>query len=164
MAEEQITYEQKKALYGIPFTMTISTADNSLVEKTFTLASSDFDWDGNDVDETAPFKDKMLYITGIKIITETGVTLDYFQVDGKAVIGNKAEAADTFKNSIGLLLAGTLDLSGASEGQASKTKLERFFGVKFMPVRWKMGVKARVSAAGVGIQALLQGIVVDNKE
>jgi len=75
-------FMNKAMLEGQPFeiylTLTSTTAG------TFTLDSTNWDWNGDGNVETAPFTGKMLIITGIayEATISTGSTFDYITIDG----------------------------------------------------------------------------------
>ena len=77
---------------GIPFMIDLDiTADT--VDNTFTLRSTNYDWNGDGAAETAPFKDYRLVITGIDFEIGTITGTASLKVDNKLIYSETASSA-----------------------------------------------------------------------
>ena len=88
-------FKVNMTLEGVPFRLNFSLGDNITTyvnRASFVLDSDDFDIDGDGVDETTPFKDEVLIITGYTIKLDTGVVLGGLIIDGKTVIAQALTA------------------------------------------------------------------------
>lgn len=75
-------YMNRLMLEGQPFEIYLDLT--STTARTFTLDSTNWDWNGDGSTESAPFTNKMLVITGLSYEADisTGSTFDYLTIDG----------------------------------------------------------------------------------
>ena len=138
----------KMTLEGVPFRLNFSLADNTTGYENradFTLDEDDFDYDGDNVDETTPFKDEVLIITGYKLVLDTGVTLGAFIIDGKRVTGQALTAGTYY-----------FDAEPISATGGNHPSLEELLQ-GFLTCRDKLEVWASASQGGSGIDVSVIG-------
>lgn len=158
MTERDLTLIEKVMTEGKPFQLKFSTVDNTTTVVHFTLDSDDYDVDGDGTDETTPFKNKMLWITGFRIICDAAVVLDYFNIDDKSVIDGAKEgmAADA-----DFYADGRSKGTGANENNYPSVK--DLFNLFALVCRKRLSICASTSGVGVGIDLYLYGLYTERK-
>lgn len=136
---------------GVPFTISVTRA-GSTVASYFTLDATDYDWNGDGSDETAPFADYTLIVQGMKITTASSASIVALTIDDKAIFTN--------------LQGGTLVYNYA--GTASPTGLTRpvtlpdLFGAPLY-LRYRIGVKSDIGTLTGSHVVVINGIAVPRK-
>jgi len=145
-----LSYMEDVMLRGQLVTILISTPDGLTTIKTLDFETSNFDINGDGVDEVTPFKDKELIIVGLRALVDAGVTLDFVQVDDAAVIGNKVYTANSILNTLKLVAAEGFKWDAREKGPAatdgnSPVLSDTLGGGPGIMARKNIGVKASVS-------------------
>jgi len=94
MVKFQENFDEFVARTGEPFNITTTILASHTMQY-FTLGGGDdtgdnYDWNGDGTDETEPFKDKMLMITGLELYAPTAgsASVQFLNIDGKNVLGS----------------------------------------------------------------------------
>jgi len=83
-AQERMTWEEFLQSVGRPFRISLATTANT-TDNEFILASTDYDWNGDGTDETAPFANYTLVITGIHITQASATGTFRTSVDARCI-------------------------------------------------------------------------------
>lgn len=121
-----------------PFEFALEAAGTD--ETTFSL--DDDSYQGED----GYFEGKTLYITGLRLVSKTGATIEYLMIDGQIVIHQ-----DSYEGGL------AADDDVIIDGSADNPKMDdKFMGP--IPARINIGVK---SSAGDGADLYMQGWMLD---
>lgn len=150
--EKKLTLEEQILVEGLPFQLKLSTLVNSTVEATFTLDDDDYDIDGDNTDNTTPFKNMLLLITGYEIIADTNIVLDYFALDNNVVIDGGKE---------GFVANQDLHVNGRAKGTGSTDinypSVKDLHGLFALICRGEIAIKASATAALETLDLYLYG-------
>jgi len=127
--------------FEIKVTVTADTTDNS-----FVLSSSDYDWNGDGTDETTPFSDYSLYITGLNLSTGSLTGTVKVILDDHIIYSETASAAA---------------VTVAWDGTGSNPKLEDVFG-DFLICRDEIKVTKSAAPDAAGT-LILRGVAVPKR-
>ena len=70
---------------GEPFGI-VTTLTASSTTQYFDLDTQDYDWDGDGTNDTDPFKDLALIVTGMRVVVAASATLADFIIDEKSIL------------------------------------------------------------------------------
>lgn len=153
-----MSLKEKIITEGELFQLKISTTDNDTSVVHFTLDSSNYDINGDGTDETTPFKDKMLWITGFKLIFDIGTVLDYFNIDDRAVVDGAKEGFQVEVAETGFYADGrTKKAAVPAATDKNNPTVKELYGVDALTCRKRISLKASTSALGKNIDAFLFG-------
>lgn len=158
MTEKNMSLMEKVMTEGKPFQLLLSTTDNTTTEKTFVLDTDDYDIDGDNVDETTPFKDKILFITGYNLIADTNIVLDYFALDDEVIVDGGKEGYGANQD---------LYVDGSSRGTGATNynypTLKDKHGLWALICRGEIAIKASATGVGEGLDLYIKGYYLDRE-
>lgn len=99
------------------------------------------------------FRGKTLYITGLRLITDTNTAVEYVEIDGSFLIH-----ADSFAGGLGNDAAVSVD--GLIENDKQNPTMKDVFGGP-VPLRTQIALKSSTSAAGEKVALELRGWMIE---
>jgi len=134
-----------------PFTLTFTRA-GSTTASYFTLDATDFDWNGDGTDETAPFADYTLIAQGMKITTASSASCVALTIDDKIIFLNLQGGTLVYN------FAGNASPTGLTKG----VMLPDMFGAPLY-IRRRIGVKSDIGTLTGSHVVVINGIAVPRR-
>lgn len=146
---------------GQPFGI-VTTLTASSTTQYFNLDDQDYDWDGDGTDDTDPFKDLALVVTGFRVVVAASATLADFIVDEKAIL-----PPDTANNTNAATYSWRGFPKSTGSTDTNETNAEAVFGGPLI-IRRRFGARAGdmrtgAVAADLNIAVQLYGFAVPRR-
>jgi hypothetical protein len=153
-------FMQRMMFEGEPFEIYITL--NTSTETSFTLDSTNWDWNGDGVAETTPFLNKMLLITGMSyeatIVDQDSCIFDYLTFDGIECTPINWDGRESAASEVN-----RWDGSEKTGTDFMWPRLSDHFGVPFLVVRQKIAAKLSTHGVGGVIVLRFRGYVLDRR-
>ena len=154
-------FMQRMMFEGEPFEIYITLTTSS--ETSFTLDSTNWDWNGDGVAETTPFLNKMLLITGMSyeatIVDQAACELGYITFDGIEVTPQNWYERESAASEVNRWDGSQKD----DDPTYMWPRLSDHYGIPALAVRQKISAKLNTHGTGGTIVLRFRGYALDRK-